>query len=108
MPCFPDYMHKWKAAQQKDVEQYDDNDRPIVSKRDIFKHHLGIIRTVIDQGRGLSLSEIFDMINSKEDSNLLNKEVKCFLLEEFGDCIKFCTPKRKNESQFVFSALIGR
>ena len=39
------------------------------------------------------------MINSKEESN---KEVKCFLIEEFEHDIKFCESERKNESQFVF------
>ena len=47
------------------------------------------IRQVLDQGRGLSLSEIYVMVNNEEESNLLNEDVKCFLIEEFGHNIKF-------------------
>ena len=106
LACFPDYMHKWKAASQKDITHPEDYIVSLVSKRDIFKRHSQIIRTVLDQGKRLSLTEIRDMINNKEESNLLNKVIKCFLLEEFGDNIKFCNPERKNESQFVFSSSI--
>ena len=104
--CFPEYVHKWEAANQKDITHSEDYNVSLVSKRDIFKCHSEIIRTVLDQGKGLSLTEIRDMINNEEESNLLNKDIKCFLLEEFGDNIKFCNPERKNESQFVFSSSI--
>ena len=100
--CFLEYMYKWKAANQKDM--HSENVKVfIVSKLEIFKHHSKIIRTVSDQGKGLSLSEIRDTINNKEEFNL---DIKCFLLEEFGDSIKFCNLERKNKSQFVFSSLI--
>ena len=60
-------------------------------------------RAVLDQGRGLSLSEIQVMLNSEEESNLLNEDVKCFLIEEFGHNNKFSESERRNESQFVCS-----
>ena len=44
------------------------------------------------------------MVNSKEESNLLNEDVKCFLIEEFRHNIKFSEWERKNESQFAFLA----
>ena len=44
------------------------------------------------------------MVNNEEESNLLNEDVKCFLIEEFGHNIKFSESEKKNESQFVFSA----
>ena len=37
---------------------------------------------------------------------MLNKDVKSFLIEEFGHNIKFSELERKNESQFVFPATI--
>ena len=60
------------------------------------------IRAVLDQRRALSLSEIQVRTNSEEESSLLNKDIKCFLIEEFGHYIKFSESERKNESQFVF------
>ena len=44
------------------------------------------------------------MVNNEEESNLLNEDVKCFLIEEFGHNIKFSESEKKNESQFVFPA----
>ena len=61
--CFPEYMHKWKEAHQKGVTHSEDEKGSIVSKRDIFNRHSQIIITVLDQGKGLPLSEIRDMIN---------------------------------------------
>ena len=46
------------------------------------------------------------MINNEDESNLLNRDINCVLLDEFGDNIKFCNPERKKESQFVFFSLI--
>ena len=60
------------------------------------------IRAVLDQRRGLPLSEIQVRINSEEEPNLLNEDVKCILVEEFGHYIKFSESERENESQFVF------
>ena len=60
------------------------------------------IRAVLDQRRALSLSEIQVRTNSEEESSLLNEDIKCFLMEEFGHYIKFIESDRENESQFVF------
>ena len=60
------------------------------------------IRAVLDQRRALSLSEIQVRTNSEEESSLLNKDIKFFLIEEFGHYIKFSESERENESQFVF------
>ena len=58
---------------------------PTLFNRDVFRRDVKkAIRGVLVQGRGLSLSEIQVMVNSEEESNLLNKDVKCFLMEEFG------------------------
>ena len=42
--------------------------------RNISKRHVKIIRTVLDQGRGLLLPEIQFMVNSEEDSRSLNRD----------------------------------
>ena len=66
--------------------------------------HVKEITTVLDQERGFSLSETQVMVNCEEESNLLSKGVKSFLIEEFGHNIKFSESERKNESQFIFPA----
>ena len=53
---------------------------PTLFNRNIFKRYMEAIRAVLDQVRGLSLSEIQAMINSAEESNMLNEDVKCFLI----------------------------
>ena len=35
--CFPEYMYKWKAANQKDITHSEDCNVSVVSKWDIFK-----------------------------------------------------------------------
>ena len=105
--CYLDYEYKWKkATKEKDLERQHSTVPPLTN-RDIFKRHMKTIKTVLNQGRGLSLSEIRDMVNSEENSNLVNKDIKCFLIEESGEKIKFSESNKKNESHFVFSAEIN-
>ena len=47
--------------------------------RDIFKWHVKAIRALLDQSGSLSLSEIQVMVETEEEHNLLNKDVKCLL-----------------------------
>ena len=56
---------------------------------------------MLDLGRDLSLSEIQVMVTCEEESNLLNKDVKRFLIEVFGHNMKFNKSERENESQFA-------
>ena len=46
------------------------------------------------------------MINDEEESNLVNKDAKSFLIEQFGHNIKFSESERKNKSQFLFLVAI--
>ena len=77
---------------------------PTLFNRDIFKRPGKAMRPMPDRGKGLSLSEIQIMVNSEEESNLSNKDVKCFLIKEHGHNIKFNESVRKNASPFVFHA----
>ena len=49
-----------------------------------------------------------DMISGESDINLFNNEVKTFFSEHFGDEIELCNSKQKNQSAFVFSALLEK
>ena len=47
------------------------------------------------------------MINQDDDADLKKKkDIKGFLIEEFGDSILFCDPERNNQSLFTFSSSI--
>ena len=54
---------------------------PTLFNRDIFKRHVKAIRSMLDQGRGLLLSEIQVIVNREEESNFLSGDVKCFVIE---------------------------
>ena len=68
---------------------------------------MDLIRPLIKEGRGLSLSDIRDLINNENDADLKTNEIKSFLIEEFGEEIKFCDPERKNPSLFVVSSAVN-
>ena len=53
---------------------------------------------------GITLTEIRDMINTKEDIDMKNNEVKSFLVEFLEDSIQFCESDRKNQPLMVFSS----
>ena len=106
--CLNRYIAKWERQSTKvpiDLEVTFEKDKQN-QKRDIFKQHVAFIQSVIDQGKGLAISDIRDMINQENASDLTNKEIKSFLIDELGDTILFCQPERKNQSQFVFSSSI--
>ena len=64
----------------------------------------GRIRSILDQGNGITLSEISDILNSKQDElEMSNKEVKLSLMEQLQVSIQICLSKKKNESLLVFS-----
>ena len=66
------------------------------------------IKDILDQGNGLTLSEIRDFINSKQDKvEISNKEVKLFLIKQLQDSIQFCPSKNNNESLLVFSSKLS-
>ena len=72
------------------------------TKRVIFKNNFPFIKSIIDQGREFSLSDITNIINQDDDDDLKNNEIKGFLIEEYGDSIS----ERKNQKLFAFSSSI--
>ena len=65
---------------------------------------IGRIRSILDQGNGITLTEISDILNSKQDElEMSNKEVKVSLMEQLQVSIQICLSKKKNESLLVFS-----
>ena len=60
------------------------------TKRNIFQKYISFIRATLERGNWISLSEIRDLINSNDDIDLKNNDLKNFLEEEFNDEIQFC------------------
>lgn len=77
-----------------------------VTSKNVINMYLPFIKETIDRGYGVSLSDIRDMINEKEDVVIVNKVIKSTLIDHFGDKIQFCESDRKNQSMFVFSSSI--
>ena len=93
--CYENYIGKWNRATS--------TPNTSKTKMDIFKNYFSFIKSIIDQGRGFSLSDIRGTINQDDDANLRNNEIKGFLIEEFGDFISIYDPERKNQPLFAFS-----
>ena len=98
--CFSSYILKYKRATNPSQSEIAIN----TTKRDVFNFHIDFIESIIDRGSGISLSEIRDMVNDKDDVNITNSEVKTFLISLMDNHIQFCPSTRSNESLFVFSS----
>ena len=101
--CYANYIGRWNRATSIPPTSAR---ATLKTKRDIFKNYFPFVKSIIDQGRGFSLSDIMEMINQEDDADLKNNEIRGFLIEEFADSISFCDPERKNQSLFAFSSLI--
>ena len=97
--CYGKYNRKWNRATSITNTSARTTSK---TKRDIFINYFPFVKSIIDQGRGFSLSGIRDMINQGDDAYLKNNEIKGFLIEKFGDSISFYDPERKNQSLFAF------
>ena len=76
------------------------------TKRHIFENYKEFIKEIIDSGSGISLSDIRDMLNEKEEIVFNNSEIKTFLISAFTDEIQFSNSDKVNELQIVFSSKI--
>ena len=73
-------------------------------KRNVYKKYTQFIGDIIVHV--ISLTDIREHINSIENIDLKNNELKTFLLESFGDEIQFCNPVKQNESLIVYSSSV--
>ena len=98
--CLTKYIQKFNSAKSSSLPK---NEKQ-TGKRLVFQHYVKFIEEVISRGKGITLTEIRDMINTKEDIDIKNNEVKSFLVEFLGDSIQFCESDRKNKPLMVFSS----
>ena len=76
-------------------------------KRAAFEKKAEWLSELFSQGRGITLSEIRDMINDNSDCFITNKEVKLYLAGYFGDKVQYCPSNHKNEPLLVFSSSVS-
>ena len=63
---------------------------------------------ILEQGNRLTLNEIRDITNSKQDEvEISNKDFGLFLMEQLQDSIQFYPSKNKDESLLVFSSKLS-
>ena len=63
---------------------------------------------ILEQGNRLTLNEIRDITNSKQDEvEISKKDFGLFLMEQLQDSIQFCPSKNKDESLLVFSSKLS-
>ena len=75
----------------------------VSKKRATFKIEIERIKVILDQGSGLTLSEIGDIINRKQrEVEVSNKEVKLFLMKQLQQSIKFCPSKTRMNPMHFF------
>ena len=101
--CLSSYIQKHKRALQA---QEKGSHYLKTTKRHIFENYKEFIKAIIDSGSGISLSDIRDMLNEKEEFVFNNYEIKTFLISAFTDEIQFSNYDKVNEWQIVFSSKI--
>ena len=101
--CLSSYIQKHKRALQA---QEKGSHYLKTTKRHIFENYKEFIKEIIDSGSGISLYDVRDMLNEKEEFVFNNSEMKTFLISAFTDEIQFSNSDQVNKSQIVFSSKI--
>lgn len=98
--CLESYLVQFRRSSQESKIT------PKISTKEIMMEEVShVIKQMLDDGYGVTLSEIRDYLNTKETGILIrNSEVKHFLLKFFGTTIKFSTPTQNNKSLIVYSS----
>ena len=104
--CFPNYIAKYNTA--KAESENPKSKETVKGKRETFKTYVELITKILNQGRGIAISDVRDMINNDNpETDMKKNELKAFLEEEFQTNIQFCLSDSKNKSQFVYSSSVS-
>lgn len=71
---------------------------------------LSYLDPMINDGCGFTVTEIKEFMLSLTEScdiEIYNRDVKKFLMDHYGDKIRFCIGNRANEPEICFSSEIG-
>ena len=100
---FNKYLHKYNYARNPRGTENIEQEK---SKRHYFNKYVQFLENIIEQGRGITLSEVRDLIKEEEGVDIFTNEIKLFIKETFGDRIQFCVAERKHQSILVCSPSI--
>ena len=82
--CFPNYIAKYNSDKVESENQK--TKETVIGKREIFKTYVELITKILNQGRGIKISDIRDMINNENlETDMKSIELKAFLEEEISD-----------------------
>ena len=82
----------------KRKSQYPIKDRQIFrGKQLVFKNYVDLIANILNIGRGISISDIYDKINNEnlEIHDMKSNKLKVFMEVECGSNIQFCLSESK-------------
>lgn len=96
--CFKQYVTKSDTKENP-------RDYEVSPKYDIFKNVMSEIGPFIEDGYGFTMTEIREMMMTKDETlELYNRDVKKYLIDFYGDKIQFCPSHKVNEPELCFSA----
>ena len=88
----------WNIKLLKRKSQYPIKDRQIFrGKQLVFKNYVDLIANILNKGRGISISDIYDKINNEnlEIHDMKSNKLKVFMEVECGSNIQFCLSESK-------------
>ena len=98
--CLESYLQKYMRATAAT-----EGLKKSLGKRSLPQSEVVVMKNFLQQGIGIPLSNLRDMINDKRRVDTVsNKEVKLFMLEHFQDKIQFCESEQANKSLLALSS----
>ena len=88
----------WNIKLLKRKSQYPIKDRQIFRGMQlVFKNYVDLIANILNKGRGISISDIYDKINNEnlEIHDMKSNKLKVFMEVECGSNIQFCLSESK-------------
>ena len=88
----------WNIKLLKRKSQYPIKDRQIFrGKQLVFKNYVDLTANILNKGRGISISDIYDKINNEnlEIHDMKSNKLKVFMEVECGSNIQFCLSESK-------------
>ena len=99
--CIQNYLHAYSNLSVEDRENHIPN-----PKQKAWEEVKGILDNGLNEGKGDELSVIRDYLNElllEENEHFSNRDVKLFLLNQYGESIDFTYPDFQRKSTMVFS-----
>ena len=96
--CFAQYLQNYQLLKTSSESKTKQGS----TKKTVFLKYYEFIKDVLARGNGVSLSEIRDLIKSKEEIDLQISKGKMFLEESFGNKIQFVIPIKRTSRLLCF------